>query len=52
MGDSQLTTACQQRKMQMLFNIPPIRYEKVSPYTQYPQFSQRDFDMRRKVEIL
>jgi len=52
MGDIPLSKACQQRKIQMLFNIPPIRYEKVSPYVEYPQFKQRDFDMRRKVEIL
>lgn len=52
MGDTQLTTACQQRRIQMLFNIPPIRYEPQSPYVQYPQFNQKDFDMRRKVEIL
>lgn len=52
MGDIQLSTVCQQRKIQMLFNITPIRYEPQSPYVQYPEFSQKDFDMRRKVEIL
>uniref|UniRef100_A0A6C0DLE5 Uncharacterized protein n=1 Tax=viral metagenome TaxID=1070528 RepID=A0A6C0DLE5_9ZZZZ len=52
MGDIPLNVVCQQRKLQMLFNVPPIRYENVSPYVQYPQFKQKDFDMRRKVEIL
>lgn len=52
MGDIPFNVACQQRKLQMLFNIPPIRYEKTSPYVQYPQFNQKNFDMRRKVEIL
>jgi len=52
MSDISLNIACRQRKLQMLFNIPPVRYEITSPYVQYPLFNQKDFDMRRKVEIL
>ena len=38
----------QRRKMQLL-NIPPTRYTPTSPY---PQFTQFQLNMRRKVEIL
>ena len=38
----------QRRKMQLL-NIPPTRYTPISPY---PQFTQFQLNMRRKVEIL
>ena len=38
----------QRRKMQLL-NIPPTRYNPVSPY---PQFTQFQLNMRRKTEIL
>lgn len=43
---------CQQRHRQMLFTIPPMRYTPPSPYVQFPQFTQKQFDMRRKAEIL
>ena len=43
---------CQQRKRQMLFTIPPTRYTPNSPYVQFPQFTQKQLDMRRKAEIL
>jgi len=36
----------------MAFNVPPARYNPISPYVQYPQFTKFDFDMRRKAEIL
>ena len=42
----------QQRKLQMLFNQPVNRYNTVSPYVQYPNITQTQFDMRRKAEIL
>ncbi len=38
----------QRRKLQLL-NIPPTRYTPISPY---PQFTQFQLNMRRKVEIL
>ena len=50
MGD--LQQICNQRKQFMLFNIPPVRYEPISPYTTNPQLTQTQLDMRRKVEIL
>ena len=41
---------CQQRKRRQLNNIPPVRFElTTSPYNQY---SQKQLDMRRKIEIL
>ena len=46
-----LTLICNQRRRQQLFNIPPIRVElQTSPYI--GGFTQRQLDMRRKVEIL
>jgi hypothetical protein len=33
----------------MVYNIPPTRYTPISPY---PEFTQKQLDMRRKVEIL
>jgi len=50
MGD--LQQICNQRKQFMLFNIPPIRYEPISPYITNPQLTQTQLNMRRKVEIL
>jgi len=47
-----MNTICQQRHRQMLFTIPPARYTPPSPYVQFPQFTQKQFDMRRKAEIL
>lgn len=41
--------SCLQRRKQMLFTIPPIRLEKVSPYDTY---TKAQLDMRRKAEIL
>ena len=41
--------ACNQRRINMLFNIPPVRLEKVSPY---PDYTSQQLNMRRKVEIL
>ena len=50
--DISYCTILQQRKLQMLFNKPLIRYNPVSPYVEYPSITQRQFDMRRKAEIL
>lgn len=47
-----LNKICDQRKQQMLFNIPPVRYNPISPYEKFPQFTKSQFDMRRKAEIL
>lgn len=47
-----LNTICQQRKQFMLFNVPPPRLQPVSPYSLYPNLTKRDFDMRRKAEVL
>uniref|UniRef100_A0A6C0HCQ1 Uncharacterized protein n=1 Tax=viral metagenome TaxID=1070528 RepID=A0A6C0HCQ1_9ZZZZ len=47
-----LNKICDQRKQQMLFNIPPVRYTPISPYEKFPQFTKSQFDMRRKAEIL
>jgi hypothetical protein len=37
-----------------LFNIPPQRYDNLAnnPYIKNPQYTQNDFNMRRKAEIL
>ena len=43
---------CQQRKISMLFNVPPTRYNPTNPYIQFPQFTKMQFDMRRKAEVL
>jgi hypothetical protein len=40
---------CEQRKRQMLYNVPQIRMNLISPY---PTHTQRQLDMRRKAEIL
>jgi hypothetical protein len=44
-----LTSICDQRKQQLLFNKPLPRYTPISPY---PQFTQDQLNMRRKAEIL
>tara|TARA_B100001057_G_C22842437_1_gene947615 strand:+ start:874 stop:1881 length:1008 start_codon:yes stop_codon:yes gene_type:complete len=49
MTDTTITTACNQRRTSLLFNIPPVRNEIVSPY---PAYTQEQLNMRRKVEIL
>lgn len=43
---------CHQRKLGMLFNVPPSRFTPPNPYIQFPQFTKMQFDMRRKAEIL
>ena len=50
-GTFSLTTVCNQRKRQLLFNIPPVRYTPLSPYDS-GQYTQQQLDMRRKAEIL
>ena len=51
-----ISTICEQRRLKMLFNMPPTRFTPVSPYTYNTngqlQFTKRQLDMRRKVEIL
>ena len=49
MSNDTIKTACEQRKFNMLFNIPPVRNEVVSPY---PAYTKNQLDMRRKTEIL
>ncbi len=46
---SDLSAICEQRKQFQLSNIPPIRFEPISPY---PAFTQEQLNMRRKTEIL
>jgi hypothetical protein len=48
----ELEKICDQRKQQMIFNIPPTRYTPISPYEKFPQFTKTQFDMRRKAEVL
>jgi len=47
---------CTQRRLKMLFNVPPTRFTPESPYKYNSngqlQFTKHQFDMRRKVEIL
>jgi hypothetical protein len=50
--DLNLDTMCQQRRKQMLFNVPPIRYNPISPYSGNVYITQSKLDMRRKAEIL
>jgi hypothetical protein len=51
-GNSSSTTdlseACAVRAYTMLNNVPPTRYTPTNPY---PQYSQIQLDMRRKIEI-
>jgi hypothetical protein len=42
---------CHNRKLKMIYNTPPIRFEKISPYTD-GQFTKEQLDIRRKREIL
>ena len=47
---------CSQRRLKMLFNVPPTRFTPESPYKYNSsgqlQFTKQQLDMRRKVEIL
>jgi len=45
-----LATLCDQRKKQMLFNIPQTRYTPQSPYNGI--YTKYQLDMRRKAEVL
>ena len=47
---SDLSGICVQRKLFQLYNIPPIRFEVISPYT--GSVTQEQLNMRRKTEIL
>lgn len=47
-AESNLSDACVARASAMLNNVPPPRYTPVNPY---PQYSQTQLDMRRKIEI-
>jgi hypothetical protein len=44
-----VTSLCQQRSRQLLYNIPPVRLNLTSPY---PNYTQEQLNMRRKAEIL
>lgn len=46
------TTSLEQRRLFTKLAPPPIRLELVSPYTQNPNLTSYDLDMRRKAEIL
>jgi hypothetical protein len=52
--DLSLAVICAQRKKRLALdlNINKNRYTPINPYEKYPQYNQRDFDMRRKAEIL
>jgi len=51
--DLSLAVICEQRRRRSsLILTPPVRYNPDNPYLKYPQYNQRDFDMRRKAEIL
>jgi hypothetical protein len=52
--DLSLAVICAQRKKRLTLNLNTDlnRYTPTNPYSQYPQYSQRDFDIRRKAEIL
>jgi len=43
--------SCEQRRLRMLYNIPPARITPISPYLD-GKYTQQQLDMRRKVEIL
>jgi hypothetical protein len=45
-----LTSLCQQRSKQLLFNTPLPRYTPISPYN--GEFTKFQLDMRRKAEVL
>lgn len=46
-----LAEYCNQRKKQLLFNVPPPRFNPISPYDN-GAFTKFQLDMRRKAEIL
>jgi hypothetical protein len=48
MGD--INAICEQRKQFQLYNIPPVRFEPISPYN--GTITQYQLNMRRKTEIL
>ena len=50
--DLDLNAICNQRRQNLLYTLPPTRFEPQSPYVQYPNLTKFDFDMRRKAEIL
>jgi hypothetical protein len=53
MGD--INAICEARRQFQLYNIPPIRYEPLSPYLEDGlgrKVTQQQLDMRRKAEIL
>ena len=50
--DLNISNICQQRRRQLLFNVPPIRYNPVSPYSGNASITPFKLDMRRKAEIL
>lgn len=43
--------SCEQRRLRMLYNIPPTRITPISPYLG-GEYTQQQLNMRRKVEIL
>jgi hypothetical protein len=45
-----LGSICKQRFKQVLYNIPPPRYETISPYD--GTYTKEQLDMRRKAEVL
>ena len=51
-----IDNVCSQRRLKMLFNVPPTRFTPESPYKYMSngqlQFTKQQLDMRRKVEIL
>ena len=49
MSNSSIQIACDQRKISMQFNIPPVRNELITPY---PEYTSSQLNMRRKTEIL
>ena len=56
-GDvADIAVQCEQRRQNMLFNVPPTRFTQESPYKYNSsgqlQFTKQQLDMRRKVEIL
>jgi len=50
--DLNLNSICQQRRKQLLFNVPPMRYNPISPYSGNTYITPSKLDMRRKAEIL
>jgi len=47
-SNTYLPEACSSRAQTMLNNIPPSRFSLINPY---PQYTQIQLDMRRKIEI-